>query len=196
MNIISNNCFHAFCYKWNNVKFNNPFVWTRIFLPDYYELITNYDTLDFENVEYKPDKCFVKDITVQVMLNDIPIHFGHHHFSLDETPRKSSVDIFYRHIFNMVCDAWERRVKRIPNEEPGFIIWQDSEILSAELLNKFLEIKNKKLFIILSDVNLYNSIKDKETANYKVVYNAIAPCHEVYASCWNDICQYFQLHIS
>lgn len=51
MNIISNNCLGGFFYKFNNIQFNNPFIWSAILTDSMYYLIKNYDTINFNNFE-------------------------------------------------------------------------------------------------------------------------------------------------
>ena len=52
MNIIANTCTSAMVYRdYLKEEYPNPFCWNFIAAEDYFNLIKNFDTLNFENFE-------------------------------------------------------------------------------------------------------------------------------------------------
>jgi hypothetical protein len=158
--------------------------------------LQSFDKIDFKSIKIWPDFIHGTPPTVKINIGDICIHFGHHHWSTDETPTKKGYnDIYYRHIYGLVYSNWFKRVSRMPNERPCFLLWQDSEMVEQQCIERFFEIPNIKIYMILSDNNIYKNVQSRQTDSIMVTFNEIKPCGEVYDTHWPKIQEFFGLTI-
>lgn len=122
MNIISNTCVGAGIYETKKEQFKNPFMWNVIDFQSMYNLIKNYDTINFENIELQKDNNWKMSIIID---NQVKVNFVHYKFSInDKTPKKIGVDVFYNKIWEYVINKYTTRIDRLLKkpESPIFII--------------------------------------------------------------------------
>ena len=78
MNIISNSCVGAFLTRdYFKKEFNNPFVWSYIDTESFFNLIKNYDTINWFNYEITKDKNWNFSIIVDKL---VKINYPHYRF--------------------------------------------------------------------------------------------------------------------
>ena len=138
MNVISTNCTGGWLYRFNNLQFNNPFIWmvtpyTSVkYMLEHYEEI-NWLNFDIEKSKIRPNTFIIK------IDNKIEIHYVHYKFDpkansitvkkkIDSKGNTWDGDIFYNHIWEYVVEKYEERTKRLLQlkEPPVFLISQES----------------------------------------------------------------------
>ena len=103
--IICNNCVSGRIYQTLNQEFNNPFIWNIIYGNDFVQLMKQFDSIDFANVQtqIEPDDPLKHlNDSIKLTLDDrFPIYYVHHHQSLKyKIPTKISnntdnLDLYY-----------------------------------------------------------------------------------------------------
>lgn len=174
MNIICNNCVGARLYEVTKQQFPNPFMWMAIDYDDYIKLIENYDTIDLSNPKFELETYKGNDYkSVLIILNDdIKLHYIHYiQDDTKETPVKElNTNILYKDILSYAKNKWFNRLNR-SKEEPIFM-YSFNYLLPENntyflILNKLLDIKNKKLLILVHEGI---TIKKEIPKNIKLVY--------------------------
>ncbi len=174
MNIICNNCVGARLYEVTKQQFPNPFMWMSIFDDDFIKLINEYENIDFNNPKieleyYKENKYQSILIT---LYNDIKLHYIH--YIQDESKeipvKEDNTNILYKDILTYAKYKWFNRLNR-SSEEPVFLYsfnYMPIEYHTYSIvLNKLLEIKNKKLIILVHEgINIEKEIPN----NIKIIY--------------------------
>lgn len=126
MNIISNSCVGAFLTRdYFKEKFNNPFVWSFIDTKSFFNLIKNYDKINWLNYELIKDKNWNFSIIID---NQIKVDYPHYQFK----PNVKNIDfntplqrnVYSNKIWEYIVEKYEIRVKRMieKNEKPIFIL--------------------------------------------------------------------------
>jgi hypothetical protein len=170
MNLIGNCCISSFIEKMAGLKHENPFTWITLDFYSFYNLITNYSNINWNNYELIRSKhpkydTYVYDILIE---NKIKIRYFHYLFD----PKMSSIqikgaEVRYCKIWEYIIQKYEERIKRMikSNENPIFItewetldyneknFWKIEKLnLNYKLVvitnNKELKTKNKKILII------------------------------------------------
>lgn len=128
MNIISNNCIGAHIYKFNNISFNNPFMWMYMDCSDFIQLATNYNKINFKNItaQFEINRCGHQSVVINCdnIFNTHFIHYIQNDGCVIPSKRQdnpNSVDILYNDIINYAIEKWHTRVNRMINEEPIFM---------------------------------------------------------------------------
>lgn len=123
MNIISNSCVGAFLYRDYFLKeYTNPFCWNYIESKDMYNLIANYNNINFLNYELVKDNNWNFSIIID---NLVKVNYVHYKFN----PHKSKLfyhgnDISSNNIWKYIIKKYNERVNRmlLLNEDPTFIL--------------------------------------------------------------------------
>ncbi len=122
MNIVSNNCFGGFIYKYANLKYENPFIWTAILGSSLETLLFNYDNIDFSNI----------------YLHDVSGHYGYNlvvddkldvkfwsHYKYDANankPYKKGDSIYSNNIGEYILNTYRKRLQRM-TKPPVFVLY-------------------------------------------------------------------------
>ena len=122
MNIISNNCFGGFLYKYAGMKYENPFIWTAINGSSLLEILFNYDSIDFS-------KIFLHDVSghhsYNLVIDDkLDVKFWSHYKydSNAQVPYKNGDSIFSADIGKYILDTYSKRLARM-KETPVFAVY-------------------------------------------------------------------------
>lgn len=130
MNIISNTCVGAWIYKkYLDKPYSNPFMWNVIDYDSMYNLIKNYNKINFNNIKIVKDK--IRNNTYAIIIDNL-ITVRYIHYRYDETktvPEVKGVDIYYNKIDEYVKEKYLTRLKLI-KENPIFIV---GSIIKAQL---------------------------------------------------------------
>ena len=123
MNIISNSCLNAIIHRdYIKQQYANPFCWCYVDTKSFYNLIKNYDTLNWFNYELIKDKNWNFSISIDTK---VKIDYPHYKFNKKYNKlEKQGNNILSNHIWTYIIDSYEKRVKRMLelNEKPIFII--------------------------------------------------------------------------
>ena len=168
MNIISNNCIGGYFYREINENFKNPFIWCVIRPNSMYNLITQYENIDFNNIEIKKDDFYHNNKPMDcfkiIIDNKVVVHYTHHHFSaLHNSPTKIHCDIFYNKIWELVYNNYIKRITRM-TKDPIFLLLDGKDYYNLEEDKKLLnEIKqnNRKCIFITKYKELLSFSSDK-----------------------------------
>lgn len=161
MQIISNDCFGSFLIKKLNLPFENPFVWVRIPLKDFTNLINLFPNLNYDDVEISLNRDYKKEfklwpcdaLSPVITCNSIRFFFNHYKYNAnDKTPRKQIPDVFYYRNYEYALEKWNERSKRITNEKPIIILHHndlqnDKNVEVYKIINECKE-KDYKLIVI------------------------------------------------
>lgn len=116
-NIISNNCCGGFLYKALNLPYQNPFIFTRIWADDFLKLLSEFDTIDFENYILNTNSGrLVEEVdNFHILLdNKIKIYFKHHRFrSIANSPEFSGHNMYYNRVWEYLIKKWDERIKNL-----------------------------------------------------------------------------------
>ena len=128
MNLIGNSCTASFITRFSNKQFTNPFTWTAIDFNSYYNLITNFNKIDFMNYRlgYLIDKNVRRyHIVIDNLVNVFYVHYRYKASAtkLETLENPNSVDVFYNKIDEFIEEKYVTRTKRMMklNEAPVFI---------------------------------------------------------------------------
>lgn len=155
MNLIGNNCVSSFLYKDNGLKFSTPFIWGGFDFDDFVYLLNNYDNINFNNISFSFEHRFDnKELSVLCNIdNKINYHFSHYCYSEnDNIPKKYKYRVFYKNIIEFTKEKYFTRFSRM-KEEPIFLfsfnLININDLNYSEYLNKLLDIKDKRLIIVI-----------------------------------------------
>lgn len=122
-NIIGNSCVSAFITNdLLHQQFINPFCWATLDFNSMYNLIKDYDKINFNNYELIKDKNWTFYTIIE---KKIKIKWVHYKFSpKDNKIRIGKPDILYNKIWEYIIEKYETRTKRMIEHkiEPIFII--------------------------------------------------------------------------
>lgn len=186
MNLISNTCTGALIYRdYLKKPYNNPFCWNFIESDDFYNLIINYENINFNNFELiKKDnwKFYIK------IDNLITIYYAHYKFNKNyNTITTIKDDVYYNKIWEYIIEKYKIRTKRMLelNEPPIFIVGSTNigQLYTKDQLQKFCTIKDKKIFLFSKEklINIPENITYINQFEYdysnknaaKIIYNYI-----------------------
>lgn len=133
---IGNSCVSGWVYYYQNLKYNNPFIWHLILDGhDFIKVCENFNHYinqtpifvndDLKNGRYLNHHSISKTYPI-MRLDDVNFHFIHHK---DE---------------QIVLDNFNKRVERLGDSEIIPVAW-DKEIKNIDVLNKFKNIPNSIL---------------------------------------------------
>ena len=165
MNIISNNCCGGYFYDSLNQRQLNPFRFCWFDAESCFNIINNYDKINFNNYELTKDSKWMFYLNIDSQIN---VCMYHHHFDINyKTPTKVGENIRYCKIWEYIIEQYERRVK-LMTEEPVFIIDAGSfNGWTEQKIEKFLELNfNRPTVLIVHQNKFQNKNKD----NLKVLY--------------------------
>lgn len=193
MNIISNNCCGGYFYNFINEKQKNPFRFTHIFPEKLYNLIQNYDKINFSNYElYK--ELYKDGVTWFFYLNiddKLIIRFSHYKYDKNYAePTKVGENILYCKIWEFIIEQYERRLK-LMTEEPYFIIDFGAFDDNEECMNDFLKLDFKRPTVLI----VYNEkYLNYNKENLKIIYSTkkMVPV-EVINKFGNEIKDFFDI---
>ena len=139
--IITNNCLGGYIYKYNKLQYDNPFIWTRLYIMSFANLINYYDKTNFEDFEIllnddliDTHKPYIREHQCSISLkNNIRILYNHIKYDACAiTPivkrfNEFTGDIFCRYTYKCVFDTYVRRLQRFDkNEKPLFVFMHDA----------------------------------------------------------------------
>ena len=186
MNLISNTCTGVLVYKdYLKIEYNNPFCWNFIDDINYYNLIKNFEKLNFNNYELIKTEDWKFYIKID---NLVTIYYPHYKFSKDYNKITTiNDDIYYNKIWEYIVEKYEIRTKRMLqlNENPIFIVGSSNigQLYTLNQLNKFCTITDKKIFLFSKEtlINIPKNITVINQFEYdhnnkngaKIIYNYI-----------------------
>ncbi len=161
MNLIGNSCVSAFisklCLK---EPYGNPFCWAKLDFDSIYALITKYDSLDYNNVE------FIKTENYYTAVIDNCVKVQYIHYLEDpNTPKLTfeKANVKCKDILPYVKEKYFARVAKMQadNKEPIFILaagyWQEY-YLSDEQIQKIIDADPKYKIIVCMPVSEKNRL--------------------------------------
>lgn len=159
LNLIANSCVNADIYKKIlKCPYPNPFCWQLMDDDSMFNLINEYNTINFNN--YKLIKNDNGKYTI-IIDNKIKVYYVHYHYSKDDIViRKNCSDVFYNKIKDYIIQKYEERTKRFlqNKENPIFIIGStyEDKFCSIETIKKMLKLKTdyKIIFVIRDDCKI------------------------------------------
>ena len=189
MNIISNSCIGGFLMRdYLKEKFNNPFIWSYIDNISFFNLIKNYENINWLNFELIKDKNWNFCILVD---NLVKINYPHYHF--DPNANKITFfdddnqhrNVYYNKIWEYIVEKYKTRTERMLkiNVKPIFILascydgLNDLHQYDNIIINKIDNLKTEFDIIMVS--NNYK-FKNKKCYTYKYSKNNIELANEIY----------------
>jgi esterase/lipase len=156
--IISNSCCGAYLMREHfKMEYNNPFCWNVIDLESYYNLIKNWNKIDFLNYELVKDENWHFSIIID---NIVKVQYIHYLFDKDvkvlsQKSKDESDILVWNKMYEYVVEKYEERVNRLLSikhiEKPFFIIadTKDSDVRKYNefWLNKIDELDTKLLYV-------------------------------------------------
>lgn len=127
MKIISNNCVGARLYQLQNKQFNNPFMWSSIYIKDFIDLAKNWNNINFNDIELYYKDSFgrqnVSTIAIDSHNYNVCIGYIHHIYEKDTEFRKQDINIYSDHILNYINEKYFIRLDRMNNDisDPVFV---------------------------------------------------------------------------
>lgn len=113
-NIISNNCFGGFIYKWMDVQYNNPFMFSMVHFSDISNIFTtslNWAKISLEHTKGPHNRNSAYDIVVD---NRIRIHYVHYlEDMVHEPPIVQDGNVLGKDIYKYVAEKYLERAKRM-----------------------------------------------------------------------------------
>jgi len=162
---IGNNCCGGNYYKLKNIKYNNPFIWMVLPYDSMYNLMLNFDKINFNNIEMK--KSTIRENTFIIVIdNQVEIHYVHHEFRPDTKELTVRIDgsgrhLGNNHIWEYIWNKYEERIKDMlsTNMQPKFIIhdqdWGNNKHNIKDLIK--LKCSYKRCFITTENIDFdYN----------------------------------------
>lgn len=188
MNIIGNSCVGAFisklCLK---ESYNNPFCWSKMDFESVYNLIKNYDIIDFTKVEFIKNEKNFYTACIDDQVNVKYIHYIEDNSLPSLVFEKSNVK--GPNILEYVKDKYFSRLKKM-KDEPIFILaagyWQEY-YLNDEQIQKLIDLNSKYKIIISMPNSKNNKLKSQQNVrilnhNFKMGSDGVHRILAVYIS--------------
>lgn len=154
MFVIASDCVGGHLYHDLNKEHNHPFFWCVIPPNTMEVLLTNFDNIihEYPMIDkslHWNDWSTAKN-TFDILLEDYRVHFIHNKLSQkDETIRKVGGDIYYKYAYKLTYENWKKRLARLPNHEPQFIITEHTGYgYTEKVLQRLAKITKYKLLIL------------------------------------------------
>ena len=171
INIICNNCFGAALTEEYGSIYENPFMWCAIQPDDYFDLITEWDSLNFSNVEtfrLGDVKSTIKtplgvdDSVLLVLDRHINVFFMHH--KIDKNAKKYKTlnhDAYYYDMLFYVKQKWIERSSRM-KLPPQFVLRQTS-IFTFDRVQRYVDLDTKyQKYLITYDISKVDNLNTLE----------------------------------
>lgn len=150
--LIANNCIGAFTYKNNGIIYDNPFMWSRIFIHDFCDLIKNFEQIDFTDISIKTTSDYLSTYQLDAV-EDLPVvHLA------------KRINIFYQHI----CPTY----RKLEHDNNIAHMYVDNHLDYCR--TKFIE-RSKRMNSKYSVVYMLNS--DRRNENLSEIVNLITICN-------------------
>ena len=183
MLIFANNCFAGFLYKELHIKYNQPFCWgwfDFFNFDNYFNFMNNFIKYKNENLyEFNiiPQTHIKNDIKrsgtelcyPSIYLKDFSFNYSHYVYDSNyDVPTKIGINVHAKHIFDFTREKYIERAKRIPNEEPIYILHINH--ITPEDNNNLLKFINSnfKIIYVCRHKENYDFIKSKTNQNVPV----------------------------
>lgn len=162
-NLIGNSCIASWITtKLLNQAFINPFTWCIMDFESSYNLVKNWENINFNNYELVKDNNWNFSIIIDKI---IKVQYVHYHFDKNANSIISkNNDIFYNKIWEYIIDKYVQRINRMLELkiEPVFMFAcaKDADNKRSSFTiqqQKMLEELNTKYKIILSFDNMIQS---------------------------------------
>ena len=153
-NIIGNGCFSTFLTKdYLNHEYVNPFIWSLIEYEDMFNLIKNYDNINFNNFTVNYNK---QDNNYFIILDDYHIKIIYLHYKYDKNAKKYTIignDGFYCDMENFLKNRWLSHIEKMKTLKPIFCIAQTNpnNIYTDEQLQNIKNINTSYDIIIINE---------------------------------------------
>ena len=156
VNLIGNTCIASWmttkCY---NQELINPFTWSILDFDSAYNLVKNYDKINFNYYELKKDKDWNFSITID---NQVTVQYVHYKFRRNATKlTKDGVDLYWNKIWEYIVNQYKKHIKKMLtyNIEPIFIFGSANKVTRERCLFNVeqqakLDELNSKYTIVLS----------------------------------------------
>jgi len=147
-NIISNNCLGGYVYRdILKEEYQNPFIWTRLDNIDFINLLENFDTLNFKNIELFKESDKLEKFRLKID-NKIKLQFNHYLFDSNyNKPTIIGIDVHYNKIWEYIANVYLRRLNRM-QKEIDFIFIEDNGTYNIDRIISITQTRNIKTFII------------------------------------------------
>lgn len=145
MNIISTNCLGGFIYRdILNTSYKNPFIWTSFDFENFKILLSDYDKINFENVElYKVGEGFSNNFNLRID-DKITLKNNHIFFAEKENkPLKRNNCVFYNKPWEYIIEKYNNRIKRM---DDNLVIMIYDTKLSQNEINEICSICELKKY--------------------------------------------------
>ena len=177
MNIISNTCVGSYIMRdCLHQQYVNPFCWNIIDPVSMYNLIKNFNSINFGKWRLQKDDKWIFSIVID---NLVKVKYVHYHFSPNDlTIRSDGVDVFYHKIWEYVVAKYVSRINRM-KETPTFVIATSypNDYFTKPDIERICSIRtNYKIVINNNNINLdrhYDNIIF-DTARYHMDNLALA----------------------
>ena len=169
MNIISNSCVGGFLMRDHfKQEYSNPFIWSYIDTKSFYNLIKNFDTLDWFNYELIKDDKWNFSLIID---NQVKVEYPHYHFDKNATVptvEKGPLhrDVYYNRIWEYITEKYTNRVNRMlsSNEKPIFILgtkydYREMHNYNPDYLKLIDDLETKYTVILVSKHFKFNNKK-------------------------------------
>ncbi len=170
MNIISNDCVAGYIYtKQLKTEFINPFAWSSMNIDNFCNLIKNFDTINYQNINCqliinKSGVCELGSIIPQIIIdNKVEVNYFHYQQNDEyDAPTKVYGYKYYNDMTKYASDEYFKRLNRMT--EPPIFIWHITPNLwynpnKLEPLEAFKKI-DSKFKIIIFGADLENKKED------------------------------------
>ena len=142
MNLIANNCCGAYWYKYNDLQFNNPFVWMVLDYPYMLNLAMQYKNIDFTKIKLFQGNLDQHDYYGININENINIEYVHYRYKENvENIQKEGVELFSKNIHKFTVDKFFNRTARMLklNEDPTFLIMDYKDHYYTENTQHFID---------------------------------------------------------
>lgn len=153
-NIIANDCIGARCYEFLNLPFGNPFMWNRIYVDDFYNLIKNFSQLNFNNFTLSSNIIDGKETFFIFIDSKIKIYYTHYIKNNNyDVPTKQmrdedDVNILYKNIENYIIEKYTTRLKRMDLKQEPIFILNDKSNLTIDKIKEFIDLNTNYKIIL------------------------------------------------
>jgi uncharacterized protein (DUF1919 family) len=160
MNIISANCLGGHIYRdLLHVKYDNPFIWTRIDSDSFIHLLENYENINFNNFVLIKESNKLENFRI-IIEDKIKIQFTHHKFDKNSIkPTVKNVDVYYNKIWEYIVEKYESRIKRLSKTIDLVAVDDWSDNINVYRILEICKNKNYPLFICTNRLPEINTEK-------------------------------------
>lgn len=154
LQIVGNNCTTAQVYRRFGIQFDNPFMWTQIQYPSFAALVSNFSSINFNNIEVYRHRItdqgwfLLRDSYVLNIDGKVDVNYVHYK-DIGTVIGSQKNDLLLENPKEYIIQKYKERLERWKKDETVFVLSAiNSDKYTDEQLDHISEITTQRLVIL------------------------------------------------